>query len=67
MDLFRKTDSCNLGQACVAKTIRKSSKQRTGTLLFREKGGSWEPVLQMKVHWKKVRVQDSDGFQLSES
>lgn len=33
---------------------------------FYGEGGSWEGLFWMKVHWRKARGQDEDGFSLAE-
>lgn len=48
----------------IAKTIGKFGKQRSGTLLYREKEEVGKGMLRMKVYWRKGRVQS--GFLLTE-
>lgn len=55
-------ENCNSGQA----SHSESHRQVQGTLLYREKGESWEGSFWTKAHWRKVRVQGDYDFSLAE-
>lgn len=65
MGLFGTAKNCSLWQT-IAKAIGKPNKQRRGPLFYREKGGNWEGLFWMKLHWSKTGIQGGDCFSLVE-
>lgn len=66
MSLFRRAEELQFGRRETGQIAVKCGEQRGGPLLSRKKGGSWEELLGSKVHCRRGRAQEEDGFSLAE-